>query len=133
MKKLYYPAIFSPEEVGYCVTVPDLAGCVTQGDTLEDAMEMVRDAVGLWLDASAEIPVASNPATLTVPGGGFVALVEFDPLAYQKKHNNRAVKKTLSIPAWLNAIAEDAHLNFSRVLQEALQEKLGLEDSSDKS
>lgn len=129
MNKLYYPVIFRPEEVGYSVTVPDLDGCISQGDTLEEALEMVRDAIGLWLDpdTAVEIPTASNPADIAVPDGGFIVLVEFDPLAYQKKHNNRSVKKTLSIPAWLNTLAEDAHLNFSRVLQEALKAKLDLE------
>lgn len=129
MNKLFYPVIFQPEEVGYSVTVPDLEGCCSQGDTLEETLDMVRDAIGLWLDpdTATEVPVASNPADIVAPEGSFVMVVEFDPLAYQKKHNNRAIKKTLSIPAWLNTLAEDAHLNFSRVLQEALKAKLNLE------
>ncbi len=126
MAKLYYPVIFHPEDVGYSASVPDLEGCFTQGDSLEEALEMVQDAIGLYLDGEAEYPQPSQPEAIQTENHDFMMVVAFDRLAYQKKHNKRAVKKTLSIPAWLNEEAEAAHLNFSRILQEALKTKLNL-------
>lgn len=124
MKKLY-PVLFHPEDVGYSVSVPDMPGCFTQGDSLEETLDMIQDAIGLYLEGE-ELPEATAPEKLAVDAGDFVMIVEYDSLAYARKHNNRAVKKTLSIPAWLNEVAEAAHLNFSKVLQDALKEKLDI-------
>lgn len=126
MPKIYYPVIFHPEEVGYSASVPDLAGCFTQGDSLEEALEMVQEAIGLYLDGEATYPAPSAPEAVKTENDDFMMVVAFDRLAYQKRHNKRAVKKTLTIPAWLNEEAEAAHLNFSRILQEALKTKLDL-------
>ena len=122
----YYPAIFHPEEVGYSVSVPDIAGCCTQGDTLDEAVEMAQDAIGLMLEDCAEFPTPSDPARLLPEAGDFVVVVPFDALAFKRQRDNRAVKKTLSIPSWLNEEAEAAHINFSGVLQEALKKKLNI-------
>lgn len=128
MNKLYYPAIFHPEEIGYSVTVPDLDGCFSEGDTLEEAMEMTADAIGLCLEEySGEFPTPSDPASVRPEAGDFVSLVPFDLWAYRKKHDTRAVKKTLTIPSWLNAAAEEQHINFSSVLQTALKEQLHID------
>ena len=140
MNKLYYPAIFHPEETGYSVSVPDLDGCFSEGDTLEEAMDMTCDAIGLCLEEYAgAYPTPSNPADIqawpracgsspaaSAQTGDFVSLVPFDPLQYRRKHDTRAVKKTLTIPSWLNALAEERHINFSRVLQAALLDRLHL-------
>lgn len=125
MKNIYYPAIFHPEEVGYSVFVPDIEGCSTQGDTMDEAVEMAKDAIGLMLEGLNEYPQASSPSVLPLEDGEFVVVIPFNPAEYAKK-NNRAVKKTLSLPAWLNEAAEAAHLNFSGVLQEALKAKLDM-------
>ena len=122
----YYPAIFHPEEVGYSVSVPDIAGCCTQGDTLDEAVEMAQDAIGLMLEDCAGFPTPSDPARLHPEAGDFVVVVPFDALAFKRQRDNRAVKKTLSIPSWLNEEAEAAHINFSGVLQEALKKKLNI-------
>ena len=124
MKNIFYPVVFHPEETGYSVSVPDLEGCFTQGDTMDEALEMVQDAIGLMLEDCKEIPAASNPASIRTEAGEFVVVVPFDQLAYQRRNNTKAVKKTLSIPSWLNEAAEDAHLNFSSVLQNALKQQL---------
>lgn len=129
--KFVYPAIFDEEEVGgYSVSFPDLSGCITEGDTLDEVFDMARDAMGIYLSQMEadckEIPTASNPAELHPEGKGFVAMVDMDILAYKQKHDNRAVKKTLSIPQWLNSMAEREGVNFSNVLQKALREKLGV-------
>ena len=131
MKKLFYPAVFHPEDTGYSVFVPDIAGCFSQGDTLEEAVEMISDAIGLCLEEAAAQneapPQPSNPKEISCEAEDFVALVEFDWIAYQKKHDNRSVKKTLTIPSWLNTLAEEQHINFSGVLQAALKQQLHLE------
>ena len=125
MRNVYYPAIFHPEDVGgYSVSVPDIEGCFTQGDTMDEAVEMAQDAIGLMLEDCAETPKASTPAQLHLEAGDFVVVIPFDALAYKRRHDNRSVKKTLSIPSWLNEEAEAAHLNFSGILQEALKAKL---------
>lgn len=125
MKNHYYPAVFHPEEVGYSVFVPDIESCSTQGDTMDEAVEMAKDAIGLMLDGTGEYPQPSSPSVLALAEGDFVVVIPFNPAEYARK-NNRSVKKTLSLPAWLNEAAEAAHLNFSGVLQEALKAKLDL-------
>lgn len=131
MSKLFFPAVFHPEEVGgYSVAVPDFDGCFTQGDTLEEAYEMAFDAIGLFiedlLDNKQNLPQPSSPKDLKHEPDDFVVLIEFDLDAYRRKHNSKAVKKTLTIPAWLNEAAEEKHINFSGVLQEALKQQLNI-------
>jgi len=130
--KLIYPACFYPNEDGYTVVFPDLPGCVTEGDTLAKAMEMATDASSGWLLSSVEenkeIPKASNIKDV-IPDeyeNGFVSLIGVDLDEYSQKHGNKATKKTLTIPAWLNTIAEENNVNFSQVLQNALKDQLGL-------
>lgn len=128
MKKFFYPVIFEPEEVGVSVYVPDIPGCFTQGDSLEEALDNVQDAIGLMLEDKApeEYPQPSMPNQLRLEDAQFVMMVAFDKLAYDRKYNAKAVKKTLSIPAWLNNLAQERHINFSNVLQRALLNELGL-------
>ncbi|NPV27606.1 MAG: type II toxin-antitoxin system HicB family antitoxin [Firmicutes bacterium] len=128
--KYVYPAIFTPENNGYNVAVPDLPGCFTCGDSLEDAIDMARDAISMWLcdaeDKSEEIPSPSDINTLTHANDSFVTLIDVDTDTYRKENDNRAVKKTLTIPNWLNVKAEKANINFSQVLQKALIKELNL-------
>lgn len=131
MAKHFYPAIFNPEQTGeYSVFFPDLPGCNTQGVTLDQAYEMAFDALGLYLEGIPECnyPAKSNPKDIEIGSDQFVAIVEFDNLSYQKKHNTKSVKKTLTIPGWLNALAEENHINFSSILQDALKEHLQVRD-----
>lgn len=128
MDKLFYPAIFhKAEEGGFWVEFPDIPECMTQGDEMQQAYEMAAEALGLSLttmeDTGEEIPRASLPEEITA-GEGFVVVIEFDMMEYRKKHCSRSVKKTLSIPEWLNEAAIRAGVNFSQVLQEALIEKV---------
>lgn len=124
MNAIFYPAIFHPEEVGYSVIIPDIEGCFTQGETMDEAVTMAQDAIGLMLEDQKVCPKPSLPSALTVDPGDFVAMVPFDMAEYKKKF--KPVKKTLSIPGWLNDAAEAAHINFSGVLQEGLKSELGL-------
>lgn len=130
MNKLFYPAVFhKSEEGGFWVEFPDIPECLTQGEDMEEAYEMAANALGLAItsrkDEKTEIPIASQPQEIDV-GDGFLMVVEFDMLEYRKKHNSKAIKKTLSIPAWLNEEAIKNGINFSQVLQEALLVKLGM-------
>ena len=131
LKKMFYPAIFTPEDDGgFSVSFPDLEGCFTQGETIEEAYEMAFDALGLALsfleDEKRVIPLPSAPNKISLNENEFVVIIEFDMLEYQKKHNSKAVKKTLTIPQWLNEEATALGVNFSQVLQEALLAKIEL-------
>ena len=130
MAKYCFPAVFTPDDGGYSVTFPDLEGCYTCGDTLMEALEMAEDVLALtltaWEDDHKAIPAPSNSAAVTHEPDETVSLVLADTAAYRKRTSNQAVKKTLSIPQWLNAAAEAANVNFSQTLQEALTAKLGL-------
>ncbi|MBE5971547.1 MAG: type II toxin-antitoxin system HicB family antitoxin [Lachnoclostridium sp.] len=129
MAKYAYPAIFIPEEDGsYSINFPDLEGCFTCGDTLEDGLEMARDALALVLyeyeKEEREIPKPSELSAFDLELGAFVNYVVCDTMVYRKMHSNKAVKKTLTIPEWLNEAAMAMELNFSQILQEALLLKL---------
>lgn len=129
MEKLFYPAIFhKAEEGGFWVTFPDIPECITEGDDMAQAYEMAVDALGLSLssiqDNKETIPSPSSPELITVDKDSFLAVIEFDMAAYKKKTNSKAVKKTLTIPGWLDEEATAMGINFSQVLQEALVGKL---------
>lgn len=129
MAKYVYPAIFTPEEEGgYSVLFPDLEGCYTCGDNLQDALEMAEDVLAFYLydeeTAGNVIPEASKVEKVKVKDREFVNYIACDTIEYAKTHNNKAVKKTLTIPEWLNEAATRAGVNFSQVLQEALMEKM---------
>ncbi len=129
MKKLFYPALFhKAEEGGVWVSFPDIPECLTQGDDMAQAYEMAVDALGLALTSremeKQPLPASSDPTTVTPEPDSFLAVIEFDMLAYKKRTSSRAIKKTLSIPEWLNEAAMAMDLNFSQVLQEALISKL---------
>lgn len=131
MKKLFYPALFhKAEEGGFWVSFPDIPECLTQGDDMEQSYEMAVEALGLSLSGYEQenlpFPVASDPTTITPEPDSYLVVIEFDMLAYKKRTNSRAVKKTLSIPAWLNEAAMAKGINFSQVLQEALLTKVQL-------
>jgi predicted RNase H-like HicB family nuclease len=132
MAKYVYPAVFTPEENGlYAVTFPDLAGCRTSGDTLADAVEMAEDALCLMLydmeETGKDIPAPSAMSELHTENGDIVSLVACDTLEYRKSFDKKAIKKTLTLPNWLNTLAERDGVNFSAVLQEALIAKLNLD------
>ncbi len=128
-KTYYYPAVFTREEVGFSVSFPDLPGCYTQGDTIEEAYKMSTSAIGLYAqneDGNFIFPVASAPDDIELEKDEFLVLVEFNLIEYLKNTSDKAVKKTLTIPSWLNNLAEQNNVNFSNVLQNALKEYLNV-------
>ena len=131
MNRLFYPAVFrTAEEGGFWVTFPDIPECMTQGDNMQEAYEMAVDALGLSLASreaeKEEIPKASSLDEVDAEDGTLV-IVEFDMAEYRRRNSSRAVKKTLSIPEWLNEAAVREGVNFSQILQEALMSKLGIQ------
>lgn len=131
MNRLFYPAVFhTAEEGGFWVTFPDIPECMTQGDNMQEAYEMAVDALGLSLTSREaereEIPKVSSLDEVDAEDGTLV-IVEFDMAEYRRRNSSRAVKKTLSIPEWLNEAAVREGVNFSQILQEALMSKLGIQ------
>lgn len=129
MTKLFYPAVFhKAEEGGFWITFPDIPECMTQGDDMQQAYEMAVEALGLAITSREEekidLPVPSEPDKIVTGQNEFSVVIEFDLLAYKKRTNPRAIKKTLSIPEWLNEEATALGINFSQVLQEALLQKI---------
>lgn len=132
MAKYIYPAIFKKDGEFYTVRFPNLEGCYTQGNDLQDAYEMAADVLCLTLydmeEEKEDVPPASDVCEVETEQGEFVSLVTCDTLEYRKYYDNKAVKKTLTIPAWLNTMAEREGINFSAVLQSALKKELHVAD-----
>ena len=131
MTKYVYPAILSPsEDGGFTVSFPDVSGCYTDGDTLAEAIENAKDALCLMLydieERGDALPVPTATKDIHSENNDIVSLVACDTLEYRKFFDKKAVKKTLTIPNWLNTMAERADINFSVTLQEALINKLQL-------
>ena len=135
MDRYLFPAVFELGDVkGYCVTFPDLPGCITEGDTLEEALRMAREALELHLYGMEEegdsIPTPTAPEKIPFVTGAFVTVVEAWMTLIRDEMANKAIKKTLTIPKWLNDAAEQEHVNFSHILQGALKDYLGINQSS---
>lgn len=135
MKKVY-PVIFTKTEDCVLVEVPDLQ-ILTEGKDYGNAIEMARDAIGLkgisLEDAKLNIPEASKIECIDVKTGmfadegeGIVSLVDIDFMEYRRKVDNKTVRRNVTLPSWLNKEAEAAHINVSKVLQEALMVKLNV-------
>lgn len=138
-----YPAVFykNREERGYTVVFPDLQGCVTGGETMEEAFEMAADALGAYLyefyGRLAEMPKSSQLQDLKETADpeselyydlskSFTNLIGIDLLEYVRKSESKTVKKTLTIPSYLNEMAKEKGINFSKLLQEALKAEFDL-------
>ncbi len=127
--KLAYPAVFTPfedGEDGYTVEFPDLPGCVTEGYGIADALFMAEDAASGWVLTALEDgktpPKATAPGAVQAPTFGFVSMIRLDMDAYAEKYGQKAVKKTLTIPAWMNTYVEEHKISCSKLLQDAVSE-----------
>lgn len=121
-----YPAIFHEEDGTFWVEFPDLEGCQTIGKTLEQAMGNAQEALGLYLVALEEENIKINPPSdirkIKTNSDLLVSFVSCEISKYRR--NNKAVKKTLTIPSWLNEAAEKQNINFSSLLQKALIDRI---------
>ncbi|MGC8605849.1 MAG: type II toxin-antitoxin system HicB family antitoxin [Desulfomonilaceae bacterium] len=134
MDRYIFPAIFETgEKKGYCVTFPDLPGCITEGDSLEEALHMAKEALELHLygmeEDGDEIPSSTPPEKIGVPKNGFVTIIEAWMPLIRDKIAKKAVKKTVTLPKWLNDLAEERNVNFSQLLQTAIKERLNINEN----
>ncbi len=134
--KYVYPVIFTQTKSSVLIEVSDM-DILTEGTDLENAIDMARDAIGLkgiaMQDDGEEIPKPSKLEELHVENGtfadegkGIISLVDIDFDVYRRKVDNRTVRRNVTLPNWLNQEAEEANLNVSRVLQDALMQKLNV-------
>lgn len=125
MAKYIYPAVFHPNDDGsFTITYPDLPGCISEGKSLENAMYMAQDALKQWLEVALEheMPFSTASEVNAVPHDG----AEFVSLICAEIRDARAVRRTVSLPKWLDDQAAVSGLSLSRVLQDALKERLNV-------
>ena len=128
-----YPAVFEPNDDGtYTVWFPDLPSCITEGKSLANAMEMARSALCTWIDSllsqSEAIPEARSVKEVSLEGDAFATLIDADMDAYRRRMNQSAVRRTISLPKYLDDLVAEAHVSLSSVTQEALRERFGIAD-----
>ena len=131
MKDNYvYPAIISIDDDGISVEFPDLPGCLSCADTTEEAAKNANEALKLHMWSlekdNDNIPEPMDIRELQLDNNQIPLLVDVFMPPVRERLNNRFVKKTLSLPAWLNAEAEAKGVNFSQILQASLKEHLGV-------
>lgn len=132
MATIYYPAVFheSKDTNDYWIEFPDLHGCFSNGKNIHEYMENAKEALGLYLDQNDDIyerTISSHSDITNIMNqylNEIVILIEYDAIQYARKYKTKAVKKTLTIPEWLNEEATAKGINFSQVLQEALLSKI---------
>ena len=132
-----YPVILTQtgdKKDTYLIEIPDLNG-YSEGYGLADAIKMARDLIGckLYDLDEADYPKASTPGAIDISkgefadaGNGMISMVDIDMETYRRELDNQPVRRNVSLPSWLNKKANEAHINVSRVLQDALMEKLNL-------
>ena len=133
MDKYVFFAVFTPsEEGGHTITFPDLPGCITEGDDIEEEMRNAKEALGLHLfvmeEDKEEIPNPSKGENIELEKGQFLVPIVVYMKNIRKDLDNKAVSKTITIPRWLKREAESQKINFSGVLQRALKKELGIEE-----
>lgn len=122
---LLYPAIFTQGENYITVTFPDIPEAITQGKDLQESYDMAVEVLGLVLEDYTDYPTPSQPGDIALDDpASAVALIAIDMIAYRKKYQSKKVRKNVTIPEWLNDLAESHNINFSQVLTEALELKL---------
>lgn len=125
--KYTYTAVITPDETGskfYC-RVPDLPGCVTTGNTLSDAIDMIQDAASVWLLSAEEHgdPVIPPTPQQSVPHEPqeILSILQIDTIRYRAETDTRAVRKSVSLPAWMANLASRYGMNLSQILQDGLR------------
>lgn len=128
--KYIYPAIITQEEDGVLVYFPDIEGTHTDGATIEEALDNAEDVLNLMLttmeDEGMEIKKPTAISDLKIPTGATVSLVRADTLVYRRKVDTRAVRKSVSVPAWMDSLVKKNNLNLSNLLQNAIRKELNL-------
>lgn len=132
MRKLSYLAVFEPTETGYSVYFPDLPGCITCGKDFEDAQRQAVDALGLHIYGMEKdgdkLPTPSKKPVIDADTveGYLVSLVTVFPDMVRDELDNKRVKTNVTLPTWLKDVAEQHNVNYSRILETALIDYLGV-------
>ena len=124
-----YAAVFNQEADKVYVSFPDLPGCITSGKDMSDAYEMAVDAANLWVTSAVEdqheqVPDATPIEQIECRDGERVMLVQIDTEDYLRKTETKAVRRTVSIPSWMDQIAQKRGISLSKVLQDALKAQI---------
>jgi len=125
-----YPAVAFEDKSGFSMYFPDLPGCFSAGKTADEILANAREALSLHLFGLEQdgdsIPEPSSVSSLSLENGEFVAMIEAHMIPFRSRMANKAVKKTLTIPKWLDDLAAEANVNYSQTLQDALKAQLGV-------
>ena len=130
MKYLYTATIVKRDSGKYEARIPDIPHCVTSGRDEAEAIEMIADAacsmLTVYEDEGMAIPAASAPGSIPAPDGGFVSVLSLDTDQHRMVYDTRTVRKSVSIPAWMDKLAQKQGVSCSKVLQDALRVRLGV-------
>lgn len=127
-----YTAIFTPNEDGTKIhaRIPDLPGCITTGKDIHDAIDQITDAASGWLvvaeDESLDIPAPSNQSSFELDDNAMLSIIRINTVAYRAKTDTKAVRKNVSLPAWMANLADKQGINCSQILQDGLRRQFGL-------
>jgi predicted RNase H-like HicB family nuclease len=130
--KYIYTAVFTKDDTlsKFYARIPDLPGCATTGSSLQDAIDQITDAASGWLvvaeDEGLDIAPPTPQPDIPVESGDTLSLVSIDTIAYRAKTDNKAVRKNVSLPAWMATMADTRGINCSQVLQDGLLSKLNI-------
>lgn len=124
--KLIYPAVFTPfgDRDGYTVEFPDLPGCITEGDSLIEAIEMATDAACGWILGEIEegngFPAPRAAKDIDIEDNDFVNMIILNIDAYAEQYGNKAIRRNVTLPAWLDTYVQRNNLSLSKVLQDSV-------------
>ena len=128
--KYVYPALFVKEDESIIVTFPDLEDTFTNGATMQEAFENAEDVLNLMLwnreEEKDDIPMPSSPEQITVPQEATLAMIKADTLAYRKLHDQKTIRRSITIPSWLDTLARERNINFSQLMQNAIRRECGI-------
>ena len=128
--KYVYPALFVKEDESIIVTFPDLEDTFTDGATMQEAFENAEDVLNLMLwnreEEKDDIPMPSSPEQITVPQEATLAMIKADTLAYRKLHDQKIIRRSITIPSWLDTLARERNINFSQLMQNAIRRECGI-------
>ncbi|MDR3294966.1 MAG: type II toxin-antitoxin system HicB family antitoxin [Clostridiales Family XIII bacterium] len=126
--KYVYPVVFSPDADGFCVYAPDLPGCVTEAADYADGIGKIREGLcGMLYILERDgmpVPLPSDPLAVEREADDLVSLVDIDTDAYKRRVGSRAVRRTISIPEWMDDLASQTGVSLSQITQEALRRHL---------
>ena len=128
--KYVHPALFVKEDESIIVTFPDLEDTFTDGATMQEAFENAEDVLNLMLwnreEEKDDIPMPSSPEQITVPQEATLAMIKADTLAYRKLHDQKTIRRSITLPNRLDTIAREHNINFSQLIQNAIRRECGI-------